>query len=664
MTTTKIRSSSQLFVDADLDLGTHKIINGVTPTNATDIATKGYVDGILGTNDAMVYKGVIDCSANPNYPAADAGHTYKVSVAGKIGGASGVSVLAGDLAICTTDATASGTQAAVGAYWDVVHVNAASGTVTSSSGSAVDNAIVRMDLTTGTIVQTSLATIDDSGSINVPTGQSYKVNGTALVSNITHTGDVTDTGGVIAVNKVNGVAFSGLATGILKNTTTTGVPSIAAAGTDYVAPGGALGTPSSGTLTNATGLPISTGVSGLGAGIATFLATPSSANLASVLTDEYGTSRVVFDTNATLTTPTLAGEMFSTSAAVTAGTNAQGQGALTTDYNIITTAAANPSGVTLPTATVGRRIIIVNRGANPIAVFPATGATIDALATNASITIPVNGSIEFNAASATQWFSSSSLQFGATTDMLVGGGTGAFPVWTTSTGTGAPVRASSPTLVTPNLGTPSTLVGTNITGTASGLTSGTVTTNANLTGEVTSVGNAATVTNSAVIAKLLTGYTSGAGTISAADSILSAIQKLNGNDALKEVAANKDASGGYAGLTLFKVNMKNVAGTFTSFLTNTNTTARTYTFPDKDGTVAMTSDISTLVTREAPTGTKNGVNASFTLANTPINGSEHLYLNGILLNQGAGNDYTISGLTITMLVLPVSTDTLLCSYRY
>lgn len=53
---------------------------------------------------------------------------------------------------------------------------------------------------------------------------------------------------------------------------TSGVASAAVAGTDYVAPGGALGTPSSGTLTNATGLPISTGVSGLGTGVATALA--------------------------------------------------------------------------------------------------------------------------------------------------------------------------------------------------------------------------------------------------------------------------------------------------------------------------------------------------------------------------------------------------------
>lgn len=65
----------------------------------------------------------------------------------------------------------------------------------------------------------------------------------------------------------------------------------------------ALGTPASGTLTNCTGLPISTGVSGLGTGVATFLGTPSSANLASALTDETGLGSVVFATNPTLTTP-------------------------------------------------------------------------------------------------------------------------------------------------------------------------------------------------------------------------------------------------------------------------------------------------------------------------------------------------------------------------
>ena len=68
--------------------------------------------------------------------------------------------------------------------------------------------------------------------------------------------------------------------------------------------GGALGTPSGGTLTNCTGLPVSTGISGLGTGVATFLATPSSANLLAALTTSTGTGSAVFATSPTITTPT------------------------------------------------------------------------------------------------------------------------------------------------------------------------------------------------------------------------------------------------------------------------------------------------------------------------------------------------------------------------
>ena len=68
--------------------------------------------------------------------------------------------------------------------------------------------------------------------------------------------------------------------------------------------GGALGTPSSGTLTNCTGLPLGS-VTGLGSNVATFLATPSSANLAAAVTGETGSGALVFATSPTLVGPAL-----------------------------------------------------------------------------------------------------------------------------------------------------------------------------------------------------------------------------------------------------------------------------------------------------------------------------------------------------------------------
>lgn len=79
-----------------------------------------------------------------------------------------------------------------------------------------------------------------------------------------------------------------------------------------------LGTPSSGTLTSCTGLPISTGVSGLGTGVATFLATPSSANLISAITDETGSGALVFANTPTLVTPNI-GAATGTSLTTTGG---------------------------------------------------------------------------------------------------------------------------------------------------------------------------------------------------------------------------------------------------------------------------------------------------------------------------------------------------------
>jgi hypothetical protein len=130
--------------------------------------------------DPLLYKGAIDCSTNPNYPAADAGFTYRISVAGKIGGASGPNVEAGDMLVCHVDGSAAGTHAVVGANWDILQINLDGSVIGPTS--ATDSAVALFDSTTGKLIKNSLVTIDGSGSVNIPSGQSYKINGTALTA--------------------------------------------------------------------------------------------------------------------------------------------------------------------------------------------------------------------------------------------------------------------------------------------------------------------------------------------------------------------------------------------------------------------------------------------------------------------------------------------------
>ena len=68
------------------------------------------------------------------------------------------------------------------------------------------------------------------------------------------------------------------------------------------------------------------------------------------------------------------------------------------------------------------------------------------------------------------------------------------------------------------------------------------------------------------------------------------------------------------------------------------------------------------VTREIPSGSVNGSNVVFTLANSPVAGTEQVFLNGMLQHEGAGNDYTISGDTITFVTAPDSGWKLFVNY--
>lgn len=135
---------------------------------ALDVYNKAYVDGLIAAQDAMVFKGVVDCSSNPNYPAASRGWTYRVSVAGKIGGASGINVEAGDILICLTDGTASGNQATVGSSWSTIQTNIDGALTTANIGATVQAysaELAAIAALTGTTFGRSLLTLANAAAL-------------------------------------------------------------------------------------------------------------------------------------------------------------------------------------------------------------------------------------------------------------------------------------------------------------------------------------------------------------------------------------------------------------------------------------------------------------------------------------------------------------------
>ncbi len=122
-------------------------------TNTTQIATTAFVTSAVSTGTAglLEFKGSTDASANPNYPSASQGDAYVVSVAGKVGGASGKVVAAGDVYLATAD-NAGGTEASVGTSWIVLEHNLLDALIATNNLSDLTNTTTaRSNLGLGTV---------------------------------------------------------------------------------------------------------------------------------------------------------------------------------------------------------------------------------------------------------------------------------------------------------------------------------------------------------------------------------------------------------------------------------------------------------------------------------------------------------------------------------
>ena len=144
------------YVNVSGDTMTGALTLSGAPTENLHAATKQYVDQSFAANDAMVYKGVIAGTAtSPGAftPAADCGHTYKVSTEGYI---NGQKVEVGDMLICTADSTVAATSSnysTVQATWSIVQTNADG--IVIGPGSATNGNIPLFDGTTGKLIKNS-----------------------------------------------------------------------------------------------------------------------------------------------------------------------------------------------------------------------------------------------------------------------------------------------------------------------------------------------------------------------------------------------------------------------------------------------------------------------------------------------------------------------------